>query len=332
MPDSVIPSSDIQSARVAIRLAVSSDVPALFNLIMELAEYEHLADQVVGTVEALHSHLFDQSCIEALVAESDGQAVGFALYFVNYSTFLTQPGFYLEDLFVRPAYRGYGVGKALLSALAKLALERDYGRLEWSVLDWNAPAIGFYQRIGAQVLQDARICRVTGAALPLLAEGGSAGLSWNLRPITANDIEDVFALVRANIEYDGNLHLFVGSPEALAEHLFQHSYAEVVIAEQHQQAIGLALFCTNYSTFLTKPGLFVEDLFVRPEYRGQGIGRSLLAYLAQQVLNRNYGRLEWCVRTWNQRAIEFYQRQGAMILPDWRVCQLYRDAIEQLAA
>ncbi|WNZ26399.1 GNAT family N-acetyltransferase [Leptolyngbya sp. NK1-12] len=157
-------------------------------------------------------------------------------------------------------------------------------------------------------------------------------MSWNLRPITANDIEDVFALVRANIEYDGNLHLFVGSPEALAEHLLQHSYAEVVIAEQHQQAVGLALFCTNYSTFLTKPGLFVEDLFVRPEYRGQGIGRSLLAYLAQQVLNRNYGRLEWCVRTWNQRAIEFYQRQGAVILPDWRVCQLYRDAIEQLAA
>jgi GNAT superfamily N-acetyltransferase len=329
MPNPTVPSADAYSNHVIIRPAVPGDVPLLFNLIVALAEYEQLAHEVVGTVEALHEHLFVNSCIESLVAEFDGQAIGFALYFVNYSTFLTRPGIYLEDLFVLPQYRGYGVGKALLAHLSKLAVARDYGRLEWSVLDWNKPAIGFYKRIGAQIIEDARVCRVTGDALPSLAAGWS---SINLRPITVNDIENVFALIRANIEYDGNLHLFTGSRDALVEHLLNQFYAEVVIAEQNNQTVGLALFCTNYSTFLTKPGLFIEDLFVRPDYRGQGIGRSLLAYLAQQVLNRNYGRLEWRVRTWNQQAIDFYQRLGAMILPDWRVCQLYQEAMEQLAS
>jgi GNAT superfamily N-acetyltransferase len=329
MPNLPVSSANIRSNHVAIRPAVPSDVPSLFNLIMALAEYEQLAHEVVGTIEALHEHLFGSSCIEALVAECDGQAVGFALYFVNYSTFLTQPGLYLEDLFVLPHYRGVGVGKALLATLAKLALERGYGRLEWSVLDWNEPAIGFYKRIGAQITEDARICRVTGNTLSSLAN--ELMLSIKLRPMATNDIENVFALVRANIEHDGGLPLFAGSKDALADHLLNQLYAEVVIAEQNNRTVGLALFCTTYSTFLTKPGLFIEDLFVLPQYRGQGIGRSMLAYLAQQVLDRNYGRLEWRVRTWNQRAIDFYQRLGAVILPDWRVCQLYQDEMEQLA-
>jgi GNAT superfamily N-acetyltransferase len=156
---------------IEIRPATVEDVKTIFQLIQALAEYEKLSDQVTGSVEQLHDHLFgDRPCIEALLADHQGTAIGFALFFTNYSTFLTKPGLYLEDLFVKPEYRGQGVGKLLLSHLARLVLQRNYGRLEWSVLDWNEPAIGFYQRIGATVLPDWRICRVTGDAIAKLGD------------------------------------------------------------------------------------------------------------------------------------------------------------------
>ncbi len=151
---------------LTIRAATAADVNVLFGLIQALAEYEKLAHQVTGTPEALATHLFgDRPCIEAILAEWQGKPVGFALFFQNYSTFLTKPGLYLEDLFVLPEYRGQGIGKSLIQSLAKIAVERDYGRLEWAVLDWNQPAIAFYQRMGADILPDWRICRVTGDAL-----------------------------------------------------------------------------------------------------------------------------------------------------------------------
>jgi len=166
MPD-IAPAS---VENLVIRPAQPDDAATLFNLIQALAEYEKLSDQVTGSAEALKEHLFgDRPCIEAIVADYNGKSVGFALFFTNYSTFLTKPGIYLEDLFVLPDYRGLGIGKALLVRLAQLTLERDCGRLEWSVLDWNQPAIGFYQRMGATVLPDWRICRVTGAAIEQLA-------------------------------------------------------------------------------------------------------------------------------------------------------------------
>jgi GNAT superfamily N-acetyltransferase len=156
---------------VEIRPAKVEDVEKIFQLIQALAEYEKLSDQVTGSVEQLRDHLFgNRPCIEALLADRQGTAIGFALFFTNYSTFLTKPGLYLEDLFVMPEYRGQGVGKSILSHLARLALQRNYGRLEWSVLDWNEPAIGFYQRIGATVLPDWRICRVTGDAIEKLGD------------------------------------------------------------------------------------------------------------------------------------------------------------------
>ncbi len=162
-----------------LRPAQPNDVPTLFSLIKALAEYEKLTDQVTGSEALLHEHLFgDRPYIEAVLAEpvgaeaaeSAGPPIGFALFFTNYSTFLTKPGIYLEDLFVMPGYRSQGVGKALLAYLAQLAIARDCGRLEWSVLDWNQSAIGFYERMGATVLPDWRICRVTGAAIAALAE------------------------------------------------------------------------------------------------------------------------------------------------------------------
>lgn len=325
MTESIIPATN----RVVIRSAVPDDVPKLFDLIVALADYERLAHEVVGTVDALHEHLFgDAACIEATVAEYEHQTVGFALFFVNYSTFLTQPGIYLEDLFVLPQYRGQKIGRALLAHLAQLVVERGYGRLEWSVLDWNEPAIGFYKRIGADIITDARVCRVTGEALQQLTSASSC----RFRPATSADRNHIFELVKANIEYDGGLHRFNGDVDALGDHLFNQGYAEVVVAEDPDKVgiVGLALFCTTYSTFLTKPGLFIEDLFVVPEYRGQGIGRGLLAYLAQQVIVRDYGRLEWRVRTWNDKAIDFYQRVGATILSEWRICQMYRNAVDGL--
>ncbi len=159
------------SSKLILRSAQPADVPVLFHLIQALAEYENLSHAVTGNAEALKDHLFgSRPYAEAMIAEYAGQAVGFVLFFTNYSTFLTQPGIYLEDIFVLPEYRGMGIGKALLTHLATLAVERGCGRLEWSVLDWNEPAIAFYRRIGASVLEDWRICRLTGESLTQLAD------------------------------------------------------------------------------------------------------------------------------------------------------------------
>ncbi|GAP96242.1 GNAT family N-acetyltransferase [Leptolyngbya sp. NIES-2104] len=153
-----------------IRPAIPADVPAIFSLIQALAEYEKLADQVTGSIDDLHSHLFgSKPLVHSIVAVIENKPIAFALFFYNYSTFLTKPGIYLEDLFVLPQYRGQGIGKALLTRLAEIAVEQDCGRLEWSVLDWNDMAIGFYKRMGATVLPDWRICRVTGVALTQMA-------------------------------------------------------------------------------------------------------------------------------------------------------------------
>ncbi len=158
------------SADILLRTATPQDVPLLFKLIQALAEYEKLSHAVVGNAVDLEAHLFgSRPYVEAILAEQAGQGVGFALFFYNYSTFLTKPGIYLEDLFVLPEYRGQGIGKALLIHLAQLAVSRGCGRMEWSVLDWNEPTIAFYQHLGVSVLPDWRICRLTGDALEHLA-------------------------------------------------------------------------------------------------------------------------------------------------------------------
>jgi len=149
-----------------IRPAELRDVNAIVALIRELAEFEKLAHLLQATPERLRPHLFGEKPVaEAMVAEWDGEVAGFALFFVNFSTFLAQPGLYLEDLYVKPARRGQGVGQALLARVGRLVVERGYGRFEWSVLDWNENAIRFYQRMGATVMPDWRICRVSGEAL-----------------------------------------------------------------------------------------------------------------------------------------------------------------------
>jgi GNAT superfamily N-acetyltransferase len=157
-------------SNLIVRFAEPADSNVLFDLIQGLAEYEKLSHAVTGNASALKEHLFGSpKYVEAILAEYAGQAVGFALFFHNYSTFLTKPGIYLEDLFVLPEYRRQGIGKALLSKVAQIAVERNCGRLEWSVLDWNESAQAFYRRMGASILDDWRICRVTADALQQLA-------------------------------------------------------------------------------------------------------------------------------------------------------------------
>ena len=158
---------------VRLEAAREQDVPTILALIRALGEFERLSHEVVATDAALRQWLFGpRPAAEVIIAWADGEAVGFALFFQNFSTFLARPGLYLEDLFVISEWRGRGVGRQLLSRLAAIAIERGCGRFEWAVLEWNKPAIAFYERMGAEVSQDWRICRMTGGALARVAAGG----------------------------------------------------------------------------------------------------------------------------------------------------------------
>ena len=153
---------------LSIRPATPADVPLILSFIRSLAEYEKLLHDVTATEEQLHETLFPaqgRPAAECRLAFLDDAPAGFAVFFTNYSTFLARPGLHLEELFVQPDLRGRGVGKALLLQLAKLANQRGYGRMEWTVLDWNQPAIEFYESIGARRLPEWQICRLTGESL-----------------------------------------------------------------------------------------------------------------------------------------------------------------------
>ena len=156
---------------ITLRPAAAADIPHILAFIRELAEYEKLAHEAVADESTLMTQLFGvKPAAEVVIAEVDGQPAGFALFFHNFSTFLGQRGLYLEDLFVRPQYRGLGLGKRLMVHLAQLAMQRDCGRFEWSVLDWNEPAIRFYRSLGATGLDEWTVQRVTGEALRKLAD------------------------------------------------------------------------------------------------------------------------------------------------------------------
>ncbi len=153
-----------------IRIATREDIPTLLTMIRELADYEHMLDAVVADPDEMASWMFERRVAECLIAEEDGQPVGMALFFHNYSTWLGKAGIYLEDLYVRPAYRGRGYGKALLARLAALTVERGCGRLEWACLDWNTPSIGFYRALGAVPMDEWTTYRLTGDALEAMAK------------------------------------------------------------------------------------------------------------------------------------------------------------------
>lgn len=163
--------SSVESpAEINVRPAAPHDGPLILAFIMELAEYERLTHQVTATEDDIRRQLFgSKPAAEALIGEWRGKPEGFAIYFHNFSTFLAKPGIYLEDLYVRPPARGHGLGAAMLRRLAQLAVQRQCGRLEWAVLDWNEPAIGFYKKLGAVPTDEWTVFRLTGEALLDLA-------------------------------------------------------------------------------------------------------------------------------------------------------------------
>jgi GNAT superfamily N-acetyltransferase len=150
---------------LSLRFAQETDAELILELIRALAEFEKLSHEMVADVDTLRRSLFGRRVAEVLIAEYGEAPAGFALFFHNFSTFLAKPGIYLEDLFIRPEFRGKGIGREMLAFLAKLAVERDCGRLEWAVLHWNRRAIDFYRRLGAQPLNEWTVYRLTGRAL-----------------------------------------------------------------------------------------------------------------------------------------------------------------------
>jgi len=168
MNDTII----ISDPRISLRFATADDAGLIVDFIRQLAEYEKLTHEMVTDEDQLRQSLFGERRVaEVVIASYDGEPAGFALFFHNFSTLLGRPGIYLEDLFVIPKLRGLGIGKILLSYLARLAVERGCGRLEWWVLDWNEPAIRFYERLGAQAMDEWTVYRVTGDTLVQLAKG-----------------------------------------------------------------------------------------------------------------------------------------------------------------
>jgi GNAT superfamily N-acetyltransferase len=158
---------------VQIRPAQAADVPLLLSFVRELADYERAPEQVVGTEELLHDGLFGENAVaEAVIAEHAGEPAGFALFFRTFSTWLCRPGLWLEDLYVSPAHRRAGIGRLLLAHIASIAMQRGYGRVEWSVLKWNTPAIDFYEALGAVPLEEWQVFRLTGSPLQAVADAG----------------------------------------------------------------------------------------------------------------------------------------------------------------
>lgn len=159
-----------QKQQVVFRYAERKDTALILKFIKELAEYEKMSDEVIATEELLEEWIFDKKKAEVLFALVDGKEAGFALFFHNFSTFLGRAGIYLEDLYVRPEYRGHGCGKAILKQLAKITVERGCGRLEWWCLDWNKPSIDFYLSLGAEPMSDWTVYRITGDTLQNMAK------------------------------------------------------------------------------------------------------------------------------------------------------------------
>ncbi|MEO0354542.1 MAG: GNAT family N-acetyltransferase [Cyanobacteria bacterium P01_A01_bin.3] len=317
-------------ATFQLRSATPDDTATIFQLIQTLAEYEKLAHEVTGSLNQLQAALFgDRPAAEVLLADVEGEAAGFALFFPTYSSFEGKPGIYLEDLFVRPTFRRQGIAKALLSRLAKLVLERQGCRLEWAVLDWNTPAIEFYQRIGAEQLGHRCLCRLTGDTLTSLAERGRTQVVRTPQP---RDVREMVSVLQQNAEFHESGDRFLLTSGLLERAVFESPPSlEVVLAEMNAQICGISTFYTNFSTFLTQAGLHLDDLLVQSGHRRQGFGTSLLVQLARTAVKRQAGRLEWYVYRDNHEAIAFYQQLGAKQLPEWIPNRVSERALVNLA-
>lgn len=166
-----MPTKGVDQMELRIERATERDVPVILTLIKNLAEYERLSHEVTVTEGVLRDSLFTKCAAETYIAYADQEPAGYAMFFQTFSTFLGVPGMYLEDIFVEPRFRRLGIGRMLLTHLARIAVERGYGRVDWTVLDWNAPAIDFYKSLGAAMMDDWKLCRITGEPLRKLADG-----------------------------------------------------------------------------------------------------------------------------------------------------------------
>lgn len=321
-----------------IRPATPADVPTVFDLIQGLADYEKLSHEVVGSEAALDEHLFgDRPYMEALLVEQDTTPAGFALFFQTYSSTIGTPGYYLEDLFVFPEFRGRGFGKALLSALARRALDQNFQHLQWSVLDWNAPAIAFYQKIGATVHDHHRIARMTGNALTVLAQSPAIAHHADGERFKTSLVNT--RTLRPPVQEHPSSQSEAGF-EARVQSVFHalsvHSPPVEALGIWLDDAlVGLATITHSYSTFLTQPGLLVESLAIAPDQSpdlAHDIETRLLHALATLAVERHCGRLEWIINHDDERAIAQCQRLGGTVLPDWRICRMGEEAIATLAA
>lgn len=310
---------------IITRRILQGDVEAVFRLISALAEYEKLLPECTGTLEALTQHLFQEDAfVEAVVAEEENYPAGISTFYCRYEPLKTRPIFFVEDLFVEPLYRRRGVGRALIAYLAQLALGRSCSRMEWLVLEWNTLARNFYQKLQVvQVLENDRIARIGGDALKYLASQTLPPLV--IRDATPEDLNALWDLFEAR----GGM---TGSIDKLEEHLFGFiPYVKALIAEHSGFPIGMVLYSRTYSTFLTAPGLFLEELFVLPEYRGYGIGKSFLISLAQRTIAMGGARLELYVDASQPKVVNYYQKLGAEILQDWLICRVDQLQIQKLA-
>ncbi|KAL8136412.1 hypothetical protein V2J09_002413 [Rumex salicifolius] len=317
---------------------------------------------------------------------------GFVLFFPKYASIVANQGFYIENIFVRECYRRYGMGRMLMSAVAAQAAALGMERVEWSVMTWNVDAIRFYEAMGAQVMQNVKICRLTGEALSSMAaaapppppnpvpepnmdlpEGHMIGhpLFTRIRLATKSDVGHIHKLINQMAVYERLTHMVTATEESLASTLFNappfqsftvfllevsktpflhypHSphFSPVLktlnlpspIADPEEAnfrsgendvvVAGFVLFFPNYSTFLAKPGFYIEDLFVRECFRRNGMGKMLLSAVAAQAVKIGFKRVEWVVLDWNVNAIKFYETMGAEILQEWRLCRLTGDALE----
>ncbi len=312
------------SPPITTRRILQGDVEAVFRLSMALAEYEKLLPSFTGSLEALTQHLFQEDAlVEGVVGEQENYPAGMSLFYCRYEPIKTQPLFFVEDLFVEPYYRRQGVGTAILSYLAQLALGRNCSRMEWMVLEWNTPALSFYRKHQVEILEHDRIARISGDALKYLASQG-------LPPVILRDAvpEDITALWEL-LEIKGNV---TGTIEKLEEHLFGFiPYVKALVAEHAGRPIGMALYSRSYSTFATAPGIFLEELFVLPEYRGYGLGKSFLISLAQRTVAMGGVRLDLYVDSSQPKVVNYYQKLGAEILQEWRICRVDSPHIQRLA-
>jgi len=309
---------------VTTRRILQGDVEAVFRQIMALAEYEKLLPSFTGTLEALSQHLFQEDAlVEGVIGEQENYPAGISLFYCRYEPLKTRPLFFVEDLFVEPYYRRQGIGTTILSYLAQLALGRSCSRMEWMVLQWNTPALSFYEKLQVQILEHDRVARISGDALKYLASQSLPPVL--LRDAVPEDINDLWEL----LEIKGNV---TGSIDKLEEHLFGFiPYVKALVAEHGGRPIGMVLYSRTYSTFATAPGIFLEELFVLPEYRGYGLGKSFLISLAQRTLAMGGVRLDLYIDSSQPKVVNYYQKLGAEILQEWCICRVDNPNIQKLA-